>query len=128
MLFRHPKQYHVGIAVAPVTDQRLYDTIYQERYMGLPSANAKGYAAGSPITFAHQLQGELLLVHGTADDNVHYQGAERLVDALIEHDKQFTFMPYPGRSHGIFERANTRRHLYKLMTRFLLEKLRPGPG
>jgi dipeptidyl-peptidase-4 len=126
MLFRHPEMYKVGVSVAPVPDVRLYDTIYQERYMGLPASNAEQYRLSSPITYARQLQGELLLVHGTGDDNVHYQGTERLVDELVRHDKQFTLMAYPNRSHGIFERPNTRRHLYKLMTRFFLEKLPAG--
>lgn len=126
MLFRHPESYKVGISVAPVPDVRLYDTIYQERYMGLPASNAEQYRQSSPITFASQLQGELLLVHGTGDDNVHYQGTERLVDELVRHDKQFTLMAYPNRSHGIYERPNTRRHLYKLMTGFFLEKLPAG--
>ncbi len=126
MLFRHPELYHVGISVAPVPDEMLYDTIYQERYMGLPSTNAEGYKEGSPITHAHRLQGKLLLIHGTGDDNVHYQGAERLVDVLIRHDKQFSFMAYPNRSHSIRERPNTRRHLYKLMTSYFLDNLRPG--
>ena len=94
--------------------------------MGLPETNEQSYREGSPITYASQLEGNLLLIHGTADDNVHYQGAERLVDELIAHDKQFDFMAYPGRSHGIFERRNTRRHLFKLMTRYFVEKLPPG--
>jgi dipeptidyl-peptidase-4 len=126
MMFRYPKLYRTGIAVAPVPDQRLYDTIYQERYSGLPSENPDGYRDGSPITFARNLEGNLLLIHGTGDDNVHYQGTERLIDELIKHDKQFAFMAYPNRSHGIFERANTRRHLFKLMTGYFLDKLPPG--
>jgi dipeptidyl-peptidase-4 len=126
MMFRHPDSYAVGVAVAPVPDQRLYDTIYQERYSGLPTTNSEGYRLGSPITFADQLRGHLLLVHGTGDDNVHFQGTERLIDALIRHDKQFTLMTYPNRSHGIFEGENTRRHLFKLMTGFFLDRLVPG--
>ena len=126
MMFRYPELYKIGIAVAPVPDLRLYDTIYQERYMGLPSTNAEAYRLGSPITFAGQLQGKLLLVHGTGDDNVHYQGTERLIDELIANDKQFTFMAYPNRSHGIFEGRNTRRHLYKLMTGFVQRELEAG--
>ncbi|MCK5319517.1 MAG: prolyl oligopeptidase family serine peptidase, partial [Anaerolineales bacterium] len=94
-------------------------SIYQERYMGLPEDNKEGYKNGSPITFAHQLQGNLLLVHGTADDNVHYQSCEALVNELIKHNKHFTMMAYPNRSHGISERENTTRHLYELLTGYL---------
>jgi dipeptidyl-peptidase-4 len=127
-IFRYPDLYHTAMSVAPVPDQRLYDTIYQERYMGLPKENVDGYRLGSPITFAGQLEGNLLLIHGTGDDNVHYQGSERLVNALIEANRQFTFMPYPNRSHGIYEGRNTTLHLYTLLTRYLLEHLPPGPG
>ena len=127
MLFRHPDLYHAGIAIAFVSDQTLYDTIYQERYMGLPSSNEEGYRDGSPITHAEGLRGELLLVHGTADDNVHYQSFERLVDELIRLDKRFQMMSYPGRSHGISEKANTRRHLYRMMLRFWQDELPAGP-
>ncbi|MCK4772483.1 MAG: S9 family peptidase [Candidatus Latescibacteria bacterium] len=127
-IFRYPDLYHTAISVAPVPDQRLYDTIYQERYMGLPDDNEEGYRLGSPITFAHQLKGNLLLVHGTGDDNVHFQGSEALVNALIAANRQFTFMAYPNRSHGIYEGRNTTRHLYTLLTRYLLEKLPAGPS
>jgi dipeptidyl-peptidase-4 len=106
---------------------RLYDTIYQERYMGLPSDNAEGYRQGSPLTFADQLQGKLLLIHGTGDDNCHYQGAEALVNAFITHGKQFRMMSYPNRSHSISEGLNTSVHLRQLMTDFLHETLPPGP-
>jgi dipeptidyl-peptidase-4 len=123
MLFRYPELYQTGMSVAPVTDQRYYDTIYQERYMGLPQDNPEGFKNGSPITFAHQLQGNLLLVHGTGDDNVHFQNSEALVNALIAANKPFTMMAYPNRSHGIFEGKNTRRHLYELLTRYLHEHL-----
>ena len=124
-IFRYPKLYHTAMAVAFVADQRLYDTIYQERYMGLPDNNEKGYRDGSPITFAHQLKGNLLLVHGTGDDNVHYQNFERLVNELIKHNKFFSMMSYPNRSHGIYEGENTTRHLYELLTRYLQENLPP---
>jgi dipeptidyl-peptidase-4 len=127
MLFRHLELYHTGMSVAPVADQRYYDTIYQERYMGLPSDNPEGFKNGSPITFAHQLQGNLLLVHGTGDDNVHYQNAEALVNALVAANKPFTMMSYPNRAHGISEGRGTRRHLYELLTRYLREHLPPGP-
>jgi dipeptidyl-peptidase-4 len=123
MLFRYPEIYKVGVAVAPVTDLKLYDTIYEERYMGLPSDNAEAYRLGSPITFAHQLEGKLLLVHGTADDNVHFQNSELLVNELIKHNKKFIFLPYPNRSHGIYEGTGTRMHLYGNLTDFILENL-----
>ncbi len=126
-IFRYPDLYHTAMAIAFVSNQRFYDTIYQERYMGLPNDNADGFKNGSPITFAHQLKGNLLLVHGTADDNVHYQSCEALVNKLIEHNKHFTMMAYPNRSHGIHEGKNTRLHLYTLLTRYLRENLPPGP-
>lgn len=122
-MFRYPEIYRTGIAIAFVSDQRLYDTIYQERYMGLPDGNAVGYEQGSPITHAEGLAGNLLLIHGTADDNVHYQSAEQLVDRLIALNKTFSFMIYPDRSHSIDEKTNTRRHLFNLMTEFLHEHL-----
>ncbi len=118
-IFRHPDLYHTAIAVAPVPNQLLYDTIYQERYMGLPDDNAAGYRDGSPLTFAKQLKGNLLLVHGTGDDNCHYQGVELLMNELIEQNKQFDVMPYPGRSHSISEGTNTARHFYALLARYL---------
>ena len=124
-MFRYPDVYHVGIAVAFVSDQRLYDTIYQERYMGLPADNEEGYRLGSPITHAAGLEGDLLIIHGTGDDNVHYQSTEQLVDKFIELNKTFELMIYPDRSHSIDEKENTKRHLYDLMTNFLLEKLPP---
>lgn len=122
-MFRYPEVYSVGIAIAFVSDQRLYDTIYQERFMGLPEDNEEGYRLGSPITHAAGLAGDLLLIHGTGDDNVHYQSTEQLVDKLIELNKRFRLMIYPDRSHSIDEKENTKRHLYGLMTDFLLEKL-----
>jgi dipeptidyl-peptidase-4 len=122
-IFRYPELYHTAMAVAFVSNERYYDTIYQERYMGLPEDNEDGYKNGSPITFAHQLKGNLLLVHGTGDDNVHYQNFEALVNELIKHNKHFTMMAYPNRTHGIHEGENTRLHLYGLLTRYLKENL-----
>ncbi|MCX6582133.1 MAG: S9 family peptidase [Candidatus Aminicenantes bacterium] len=122
-IFRYPDLYRTAIAVAPVTDQRYYDSIYQERYMGLPEDNKEGYKNGSVIHFAHRLKGNLLLVHGTGDDNVHFQNTEALIDALVEAGKQFSLMISPNRTHSIIEGKNTSRHLYELMTRFLEEKL-----
>jgi len=128
LMFRHPEIYKVGMAVSPVPDQRLYDTIYQERYMGLPQDNADGYKAGSAINFAEGLQGKLLLIHGSGDDNVHFQGTELLVNRLIELGKPFDFMTYPGRTHAIVEGPGTAQHLYNLLARYLEEHLPPGPS
>ncbi|WP_206483276.1 S9 family peptidase [Thalassotalea sp. G2M2-11] len=123
MLFRYPEQYHVGISLAPVPDQRLYDTIYQERYSGILADNEEGYKQGSPITHAKNLAGNLLLVHGTGDDNVHYQGAERLINELVKHNKQFQFMSYPNRSHGLWEGEGTTLHLQTLKTDYFDQHL-----
>jgi dipeptidyl-peptidase-4 len=126
-IFKFPELYKTGISIAPVANQRYYDTIYQERYMGLPGDNVEGFRRGSPINFAHQLKGNLLLIHGTGDDNCHYQGTEALINELIRHNKPFTMMAYPNRSHGIFEGQNTTLHLRELMTRYLEQNLPPGP-
>ena len=126
LMFREPGLYKVGMSVAPVPDQRLYDTIYQERYMGLPGSNAEGYRSGSPINFAEGLKGKLLVVHGTGDDNVHFQGTQKLLNRLIELEKQFDFMEYPNRSHSITEGPGTRLHLHTLIARYLTEHLPAG--
>lgn len=126
-IFRYPELYHTGIAIAFISNQRFYDTIYQERYMGLPDDNKEGYKNGSPITFAHQLKGNLLIVHGTGDDNCHYQSCEALINELIKHDKPFSMMAYPNRTHSINEGENTKRHLHELLTRYLKENLHAGP-
>ncbi len=125
-LFRYPDLYHVGIAIAFVADQRFYDTIYQERYMGVPDDNPDGFTNGSPITFAHQLEGDVLLVYGTGDDNCHYQNCEALINELVAHDKPFEMMAYPGRTHSISEGDGTRQHLYSKMTEYLLRQLPAG--
>ncbi len=126
-MFRYPDLYKTGISVASVPNQLLYDTIYQERYMGLPKDNADGFKNGSPVNFAKDLKGNLLIVHGTGDDNVHYQGFEILVNELVANNKPFTMMAYPNRSHGIYEGKGTTFHLYNLFTRFLMRNLPPGP-
>ena len=122
-MFRYPEIYKMGMSVAPVPNMLFYDTIYQERYMGLPDANAEDYTQGSPVTFAKNLKGDLLIIHGTGDDNVHYQGTEVLINELIKENKQFTMMAYPNRTHGISEGENTTRHLYTLLTKYLNEHL-----
>jgi len=124
LMFRSPELYGTGMAVAPVSDQRYYDTIYQERYMGLPQLNADGYRLGSPINFAPNLRGNLLLVHGSGDDNVHFQNSEALVNVLIAANRPFTMMDYPNRSHCICEGQGTTVHLYEMLTRYLGEHLK----
>ena len=126
LLFRSPDVYKVGMSVAPVPDVHLYDTIYQERYMGLPQQNEADYVASSPLTYANRLKGDLLVVHGSGDDNVHYQGTERLVNELVKHKRPFQLMVYPNRSHGIFEGEGTTLHLYSLLARYLTEHLPAG--
>ncbi|MGE3275863.1 MAG: S9 family peptidase [Vicinamibacterales bacterium] len=127
MMFRFPDLYKVGVSVAPVPDQRLYDTIYQERYMGLPQENVEGYRIGSPINFAEGLAGKLLVIHGSGDDNVHAQGTERLVNRLIELGKPFDAMIYPNRTHAISEGKGTSTDLYKRIARYFLANLPAGP-
>ena len=122
-MFRYPNIYKTGIAIAFISHQKLYDTAYQERYMGLPDGNREGYFKGSPINHAGGLEGNLLLVHGTADDNCHYQSFEWLVDELIRLDKQFDMMSYPMRTHSIRERDNTSLHLRKTMSRYWQDHL-----
>ena len=122
-MFRYPALYSTGIAVAFVSNQKLYDTAYQERYMGLPEENSEGYREGSPITHASNLEGKLLLIHGTADDNVHYQSFEMLVDELIKQNKLFDMFSYPMRTHAIRERENTSLHLRRTMARYWEENL-----
>jgi len=126
-MFRYPDLYRTGMSVAPVPDIRFYDTIYQERYCGLPQDHPDEYKASSPVTFANQLKGNLLVVHGSGDDNVHYQGTEELINALVAANKDFRIMVYPNRSHGIYEGPGTRLHLFTLLTSYLHEKLPPGP-
>ena len=126
-LFRYPEIYTAGVSVAPVPNQLYYDTIYQERYMGLPSDNSEGYRLGSPISFADKLEGELLLIHGSGDDNCHYQTTELLINELIKQNKPFSMFAYPNRTHAIREGENTTRHLYQMITNHFLRTLPPGP-
>jgi dipeptidyl-peptidase-4 len=127
LLFQYPDIYKTGIAVAAITDQVTYDNIYEERYMGLVTENPGDYVAASPLTYAKNLKGNLLYIHGTGDDNVHYKNAELLLNALIKYNKVFQFMAYPNRSHGVFEGEGTRRHLSTLYTEFLRRNC-PGGG
>lgn len=114
--------FKMGMAVAPVTNWRFYDTIYTERYLKKPQDNASGYDDNSPINFAKDLQGKYLLVHGTADDNVHYQNSLEWSDALVKANKQFDMFYYPNKNHGIYGGV-TRFHLYQMMTDFVEENL-----
>lgn len=126
LLFQYPEIYSTGIALAAITNQLTYDNIYQERYMGLPQENLEDFVAGSPVTYAKNLKGNLLYIHGTGDDNVHYQNAEILVNELVKHNKQFQFMPYPNRTHGIREGEGTTEHLKTLFTNYLKQYCPPG--
>ncbi len=114
--------FKMGIAVAPVTNWRFYDTIYTERYLKTPQLNPSGYDDNSPINFAKQLQGKYFLVHGTADDNVHFQNSLEMVDALVNANKQFDSFFYPNKNHGIYG-GYTRFHLYTKMTNYVLQNL-----
>ncbi len=127
-MFRFPEVYRVGVASAPGPDQRLYDTIYQERYMGLPQENLDGYFRGSPINFAEGLKGHLLLMHGTGDDNVHIQNTERLINRLVELGKDFDVMVYPNRTHALNEGEGTSLHRWRTVARYFLQHLPPGVG
>ena len=126
LMFRYPNIYKTGISLAAVANQLTYDNIYQERYMGLPQENMEDFIEGSPVTYAKNLEGNLLYIHGTGDDNVHYQNAEILVNEFIKYNKQFQFMPYPNRTHGIREGEGTDKHLSTLYTNYL--KLHCPPG
>lgn len=126
LMFQFPGIYKTGIAIAAVGNQLTYDNIYQERYMGLPQENREDFVAGSPITYAKNLQGHLLYVHGTGDDNVHYNNAEMLINELVANGKQFQMMSYPNRTHGISEGKGTTGHLQQLYTNFLRMYCPPG--
>ncbi len=122
-IFRHGDIFKTAIAVSFVSLQILYDNIYQERYMGLPNDNVAGYRDGSPLTHAKKLQGNLLIMHGTGDDNVHYQNFEMLVNELIKHNKLFSMMSYPMRDHGINQGENTTLHLRRTMEQYWKKNL-----
>lgn len=127
LMFQYPEIYKTGIAVAAVANQLTYDNLYQERYMGLPQENLQDFINGSPITYAKNLKGNLLYIHGTGDDNVHYSNAEMLVNELIKHGKQFQFMAYPNRTHSISEGEGTFEHLATLYSDYLRKHCPPGP-
>ena len=114
--------FKAAIAVAPVSNWRFYDNIYTERFMRTPQENGDNYDINSPIDHVDKLEGNYLLIHGTADDNVHFQNAVEMVDALQKADKQFDFMAYPNKNHGIYG-GKTRLNLYNKMTKFLLNNL-----
>ncbi|HTK18157.1 MAG TPA: DPP IV N-terminal domain-containing protein [Mucilaginibacter sp.] len=128
LLFQYPDIYKTGIAVAAVGWQLSYDNIYQERYMGVPTdeAGKEPFIKGSPVTYAKNLRGNLLYIHGTGDDNVHYRNAELLINELIKYNRQFQLMSYPNRSHGIYEGEGTGLHLRTLFTKYLKEHCPPG--
>jgi len=128
LMFQHPEIYKTGIAVAAVGWELTYDNIYQERYMGVPTdeAGREVFIKGSPITYAKNLRGNLLYVHGTGDDNVHYKNAEMLINELVKYNRQFQMMSYPNRTHGIFEGPGTTLHLRTLYTNYLKEHCPPG--
>ncbi|MFK7769626.1 MAG: S9 family peptidase [Mariniblastus sp.] len=125
-LFRYPDVYRTGISIAAVPDIHYYDSIYQERYMSTPQKNPEGYKNASPINYAKNLKGNLLIVHGTGDDNCHYQTVELLINELVKQGKQFSMMAYPNRSHSINEGRGTTMHLRNLMTNYFLKNLEPG--
>ena len=126
LMFQYPAIFKTGIAIAAVANQLFYDNIYQERYMGLPQENKEDFINGSPVKYAKNLQGKLLYIHGTGDDNVHYSNAEVLLNELIKYNKQFHFMPYPNRTHGLQEGEGTGLHLVTLYTNFLKANCPPG--
>ena len=128
LLFQYPEIYKTGISIAAVGNQLFYDNIYQERYMGIPQENREDFVAGSPVTYAKNLRGNLLYIHGTGDDNVHYDNAEVLINELVKYNKQFQVMPYPNRTHSISEGPGTSQHLKTLYTNYLLQHCPPGGG
>ena len=125
-MFQFPEIYKTGISIAAVDNELTYDDIYQERYMGLPQENKEDFIAGSPLTYAKNLQGHLLIIHGTGDDNVHYANAEMMINQLIKYNKIFQFMPYPNRTHSLSEGEGTRQHLSQFIYKFFKTILPAG--
>jgi len=126
LLFRYPEIYGTGVAGAAVANQLYYDNIYQERYMGVPWENKEDFVQGSPITYAKNLKGNLLVVHGTGDDNVHYQNTEALINELVLHNKQFDLMIYPNVTHSIHTGKGSVLHYYTLLYNYISEHTPPG--
>jgi dipeptidyl-peptidase-4 len=126
LMFQYPEIYKTGIAIAPVANRLLYDNIYEERYMGLPQENREDYVNASPLSHAKNLRGNLLVIHGTGDDNVHYQGTEMLINELVKYNKYFELMSYPNRTHSISEGEGTRQHLSTIFTTYLKQHCLPG--
>ena len=126
LMFQHPEIYKTGISIAAVTNLLFYDNIYEERYMGLIPENKEDYILGSPIHYAKSLQGNLLFIHGTGDDNVQYDNAEALLNELIKYNKKFEFMPFPNRTHALSEGEGTRKFLSTLYTDYLRKNCPPG--
>jgi dipeptidyl-peptidase-4 len=118
-LFQHPELYRTGVAVSPVTHWALYDNVYTERFNGLITDNREGYDRGSPISYVRNFKGNLLLVHGSGDDNVHFQNSEMLINALVAAGRPFEMMEYPNRTHCICQGKGTQAHLFDLVTRYL---------
>ncbi|MEO6221024.1 MAG: S9 family peptidase [Ginsengibacter sp.] len=127
LMFQYPEIYKTGISISAVDNLLFYDNIYEERYMGLPQENMDNYIKGSPIYYAKNLKGNLLFIHGTGDDNVHYDNAEAMLNELIKYNKQFQFMPYPNRTHSISEGEGTSKHLSTLYSDYLRKYCPPGP-
>jgi dipeptidyl-peptidase-4 len=127
-LFQHPELFRTGVAVSPVTHWALYDNVYTERFNGLPSDNREGYDRGSPLSYVNGFRGNLLLIHGSGDDNVHFQNSEMLINALVAANKPFTMMEYPNRTHCICQGRNTQAHLFDLVTRYLEQYLMAEPA
>jgi len=123
VLFQHPELYRTAVAVSPVTHWRLYDNVYTERFNGLITTNRAGYDRGSPISYVDGFKGNLLLVHGGGDDNVHFQNSEMLINALVAANKPFQMMEYPNRTHCICQGKSTTLHLFSLITRYLDQNL-----
>ena len=124
-LFKGAEDFKMAIAVAPVTNWKYYDSIYTERYMQTPQENDAGYEDNSPINHVDKLTGKYLLVHGSADDNVHYQNTMEMISALVAANKQFDLYIYPDKNHGIYggNNGNTRLHLFTKMTQFIKDNL-----
>ena len=126
LMFLYPEMFQTGIAIAAVANQLNYDNIYQERYMGLPQENRDAFVKNSPIAHVQGLKGNLLYIHGSGDDNVHFSNAEQLINELVKYNKPFQFMEYPNRTHNIDEGTNTSEHLSALYTKYLRDHCAPG--